>query len=54
MEIPMLIVLGADGKQESENGIRNFQNHNSGAFIEAWEKLADAVEADAGQEAAQQ
>ena len=54
MEIPMLIVLGANGQQVSDNGIRDLQNNQSGAIIEAWEKMAEASEAENGQAAAQQ
>ena len=54
MEIPMLIVLGRDGKQVSDNGIRDLQNHASNAIVESWEKMAEAVEAGEGQAAAQQ
>ena len=39
MEIPMLIILNAQGKQVSDNGIRDLQNHQSNALIEAWEKM---------------
>ena len=53
MEIPMLIVLGANGQQVSDNGIRDLQNATSNAIIEAWEKMAEASEAEAGQAAAQ-
>ena len=54
MEIPMLIVLGANGQQVSDNGIRDLQNNQSAAIIEAWEKMAEASEAENGQAAAQQ
>ena len=54
MEIPMLIVLGANGQQVSDNGIRDLQNNQSSTIIEAWEKMAEAAEADNGQAAAQQ
>ena len=53
MEIPMLIVLGANGQQVSDNGIRDLQNNQSSAIIEAWEKMAEAAEADNGQAAQQ-
>ena len=53
MEIPMLIVLGANGQQVSDNGIRDLQNNQSAAIIEAWEKMAEASEAENGQAAAQ-
>ena len=49
MEIPMLIVLGANGQQVSDNGIRDLQNNQSAAIIEAWEKMAEASEAENGQ-----
>ena len=52
MEIPMLIVLGANGQQVSDNGIRDLQNNQSAAIIEAWEKMAEASEAENGQAAA--
>ena len=53
MEIPMLIVLNnANGQQVSDNGIRDLQNNQSGTIIEAWEKMNEASEAEAG--AAQQ
>ena len=53
MEIPMLIVLGANGQQVSDNGIRDLQNNQSSAIIEAWEKMAEQADADNGQAAAQ-
>ena len=52
MEIPMLIVLGANGQQVSDNGIRDLQNHQSNAIVEAWEKMAEASEAETGNAAA--
>ena len=52
MEIPMLIVLGANGQQVSDNGIRDLQNNQSSAIIEAWEKMAEQADADNGQAAA--
>ena len=54
MEIPMLIILGANGQQVSDNGIRDLQNHVSAAIIEVWEKMAEASEAEAGQAVAAQ
>ena len=47
MEIPMLIILGADGKQVSDNGIRDLQNNQSTGIIEAWEKMASQAESEA-------
>ena len=39
MEIPMLIILAADGQQVSDKGISDLQNNPSNAVVEAWEKM---------------
>ena len=43
MEIPMLTILDATGKQVSDNGIRDLQNNQSNAILEAWEKMQEAA-----------
>ena len=46
MEIPMLTILAPDGKQVSENGVADLQNHADNAIIEAWEKMQEEANAD--------
>ena len=52
MEIPMLTILDSTGKQVSDNGIRDLQNNQSSAILEAWEKMQESANAEGG--AAQQ
>ena len=47
MEIPYLVILSADGKQVSSNGINDMQSHK-GDVIEAWDKQVEQNAAEAG------
>ena len=52
MEIPMLIILASNGVQVSDNGIRDLQS-NRADVIEAWDKMVEANNAEAGAAAGQ-
>ena len=47
MEIPMLIILAPNGQQVSDKGISDLQNHRKDS-VEAWDKMVQAQEAEAG------
>lgn len=49
MEIPMLIIVGPNGAQVSENGIRDLQNHRLDC-IEFWDKAVEAGDSGAAQQ----
>ena len=52
MEIPMLVILAPNGQQVSDKGISDLQNHRKDA-VEAWDKMVEAQQAEAGAAAQQ-